>query len=93
MSNQNIKTVNFQNFNKDGSLNRKKLGELVFSDALGYIRNTLAFLKTNCKTDTCKQTINSKIESLKKANQAKYSQIKVNRIQFTQLVKMFIPST
>lgn len=67
--------------------------ELVFTDALGYIRNTLAFLKTNCKTDTCKQTINSKIESLKKTNQAKYSQIKVNRIQFTQLVKMFIPST
>lgn len=54
--------------------------ELVFSDALGYIRNTLAFLKTNCKTDVCKTTINTKIESLKKANQTKYSQIKINRI-------------
>lgn len=66
---------------------------LNLKDALAYIRNTLAFLKTNCKTDNCKQTINSKISQLRKYDKPKYWNVTLSRIQFATLVAVFIPST
>lgn len=67
--------------------------DLTMLDWLSYIRNTLAFLKTNCKSDICKQTINSRISELKKHDKPQYSKVKLNRIQFITLVAKFIPST